>query len=187
MYSVNSSVWTHVTTRVACATCITWASMLISLLKPNLKHQCLQLNCNCAGNFLHYQSRKELGVGWHHHKTARKQGGVPITYALLGQLNTMINILLNLANRELLASTSSPAEHSWQGAHHVSLGTLFGQADHQKSVSLCIQGCSAEPCLAGCNQPSHAVGGPIPIQVSHPATNSTFLASTTTYAFNVKA
>ena len=79
-------------------------SMLISLLKPDLKHECLQQNCNCAGNFLHYQSKTQLGVSWHHHKTARKQGGVAITYALPEELNTMFHILLDPANRKLLAS-----------------------------------------------------------------------------------
>lgn len=79
-------------------------SMLISLLQPGLKHQCLQDNCTCAGNFLHYQSSSQLAVSWHHHKTARKQGGVPITYDLPEELNTLFKVLLVPSNRKLLAS-----------------------------------------------------------------------------------
>ena len=79
-------------------------SMLITLLMPHVKHQCLQPNCTCTGNFLSHQSTSQLAVNWHHHKTARKQGGLPITYALPEELNTMFHILLEPSNRRLLAS-----------------------------------------------------------------------------------
>ena len=81
-------------------------SMLITLLKPYLQHQCLQPNCSCQGNFLYYQSasQQQLGVSWHHHKTARKQGGVAISYGMPQDLNTMFSILLTPYNRNLLES-----------------------------------------------------------------------------------
>ena len=79
--------------------------MLRSLLKPDLKHQCLYLNSNCAVIFLHYQSTTQLGsVGI----TRRQQGSMGVwrtINALPEDLNTstMFKILLDPANRKLLA------------------------------------------------------------------------------------
>ena len=79
-------------------------SMLISLVRPDQKHQCLHASCTCAGNYLHYDSQSQLAVSWHHHKTARKQGGVAITYTLPQDLGTMFKVLLDPANRRHLES-----------------------------------------------------------------------------------
>ena len=79
-------------------------SMIVSLLKPAEKHKCLEPNCSCPGNFLHYESKSQLAVSWHHHKTARKMGGAAICYALPQELNAMFQVLLDPSNRKLLDS-----------------------------------------------------------------------------------
>ena len=79
-------------------------SMLISLMKPHQKHQCLEPSCICPGNYLHHESPTQLAVSWHHHKTARKQGGGAISYVLPQELNTMFNVLLDRVNRKYLES-----------------------------------------------------------------------------------
>ena len=79
-------------------------SMVTTLLKPYLPHQCLSKGCICDGNYLYWQStqQQQLAATWNHHKTARKLGGAAITYALPQDLNHMFKILLEPCNRGLL-------------------------------------------------------------------------------------
>lgn len=54
-------------------------SMITTLLKLGLPHECLAEGCSCNAKRLHdIKSSDALGARWHHHKTARKQGGQPI-------------------------------------------------------------------------------------------------------------
>lgn len=79
-------------------------SMMTTLFKPGLPHQCNQSNCPCEGNYLHWRSaqHQQLVASWHHHKTARKQGGSAISYQLPSDLTTMFKILLQSSNRQML-------------------------------------------------------------------------------------
>ena len=80
-------------------------TMLITLMKPGLKHNCLAEGCKCPGNHLHWLTANDaLGGRWFHHKTARKQGGQAIQYRLPPDLNTMFKIILQPASRVLLES-----------------------------------------------------------------------------------
>lgn len=77
-------------------------SMLTSLHKPSLKHQCLQLNCNCAGNlFSPRQSWELAGI------TTKQKGSKGVWLYPMGIQTTEVNILLILLdpdNRKFPAS-----------------------------------------------------------------------------------
>ena len=78
-------------------------SMVISLMKPDLKHECLVEACKCDGNHLHWLTPNDvMGARFFHHKTARKSGRQPIQYRLPPDLNIMLQIILEPANRRLL-------------------------------------------------------------------------------------
>lgn len=78
-------------------------SMITTLLKPDLPHQCLAEGCSCEGNHMYRLPSSDcLGARWYHHKTARKQGGQPIVYNMPPDLNSLFKIILLPANRVLL-------------------------------------------------------------------------------------
>lgn len=93
----------------------TRVTMITTLLKPGLPPACLSEGCNCSGNQLHWMAPNMLAARWHHHKTARKQGGMPIEYKLPSDLSQLMSIILQPNSRRLLEAKGHPSRTVFVG------------------------------------------------------------------------